>query len=93
MVLDQFTGVGGELLFCTQTREIAKSCHMRRVSCDNAAMGDLAILFIRLVVTAARLFGPGGARVHRSESLLLKHQRLILNRSRVRAPIFRSSDR
>ena len=34
---------------------------MRRVSYDNAAMRDLGILFIHLVVTVARLFGPGGA--------------------------------
>ena len=54
---------------------------------------DLAILFIHLIVTIARLFGPGGARSVISESLLVKHQLVILSRSRVRAPHLRSSDR
>ena len=66
---------------------------MRRVSYDNTVMRDLAILFIHLVVTVARLFGPGGARSIVAESLLVKHQLLILNRSRVRAPVLRPSDR
>ncbi len=54
---------------------------------------DLAILFIHLVVTVARLFGPGGARSVVAESLLVKHQLLILNRSRFRAPDLQTSDR
>ena len=54
---------------------------------------DLAILFIHLVVTVARLLGPGGTRSVVAESLLVKHQLLILNRSRVRAPGLRPSDR
>ena len=54
---------------------------------------DLAILFIHLVVTVARLFGPGGARSVVAESLLVKHQLLILNRSRMRAPDLRPADR
>ena len=56
-------------------------------------MRDLAILFIHLVVTVARLFGPGGARSVVAESLLVKHQLLILNRSRARAPVLRPADR
>jgi len=54
---------------------------------------DLAILFIHLVVTVARLLGPGGTRSVVAESLLVKHQLLIVNRSRVRAPDLRPSDR
>ena len=54
---------------------------------------DLAFLFIHLVVTVARLFGPGGARSVVAESLLVKHQLLILNRSRARAPALRPTDR
>jgi putative transposase len=54
---------------------------------------DLAILFIHLVVTGARLFGPGGARSVVAESLLVKHQLLILNRPRARAPVLRPTDR
>ena len=56
-------------------------------------MRDLAILFIHLLVTIARLFRPGGARSIVAESLLVKHQLLILNRSRARAPDLRPSDR
>jgi len=41
-------------------------------------MSDLAILFIHLVVTVSRLFGPGGARSVGAETLLVKHQLLIL---------------
>ncbi len=54
---------------------------------------DLAILFIHIVVTIARFFGPGGARSVIAESLLIKHQLLIFNRSRVRAPVLRPTDR
>ena len=66
---------------------------MRCVGYDASVMRDLAILFIHLVVTVARLFGPGGARSVVAESLLVKHQLLILNRSRARAPDLRPSDR
>jgi len=56
-------------------------------------MRDLTVLFIHLLVTIARLFAPGGARSVVAESLLVKHQLLILNRSRVRAPLLRPRDR
>ncbi len=56
-------------------------------------MRDLAILFIHLLVTIARLFGPAGARSVVAESLLVKHQLLILSRSRERAPLIRPTDR
>ena len=54
---------------------------------------DLVLLSIHLVVTVARLLGPGGTRSVVAESLLVKHQLLILNRSRTRAPDLRPSDR
>ena len=56
-------------------------------------MHDLAIIFIHLLVTFARLLGSGGARSVVAESLLVKHQLLILNRSRARAPDLGPSDR
>ncbi len=56
-------------------------------------MRDLGILFIHLIVTIIRLFGPGGARSIVAESLLVKHQLLILNRPRARAPDLRPRDR
>src|SRR5688572_6011667 len=56
-------------------------------------MRDLAVLFVHLIATVARLLGRGGARSVVAESLLLKHQLLILNRSRTRAPNLRPLDR
>src|ERR1700704_2846735 len=56
-------------------------------------MRDLAVLLMHLLMTVARLLGPGGARAVVAESVLVKHQLLILNRSRKRAPNLRVSDR
>ena len=56
-------------------------------------MRDLLILLVHLITTTARLMGPGGARSVIAESLLVKHQLLILNHSRQRAPNLRASDR
>jgi hypothetical protein len=41
-------------------------------------MRDLVVLFIHFIATLARLLRPGGARSIVAESLLLKHQLLIL---------------
>ena len=56
-------------------------------------MRDLIILLVHGIATVARLTGPGGLRAVVAESLLVKHQLLILNRSRQRSPNLRSSDR
>ena len=56
-------------------------------------MRNLLILLVHLIVILARLMGPGGARSLIAESLLVKQQLLILNRSRQRAPNLRASDR
>ena len=56
-------------------------------------MRDLVILFVHLIVTLARLAGPGGIRSVIAESVLAKQQLLILNRSRQRSPNLRTSDR
>ena len=56
-------------------------------------MRHLAVLFLHLLATVARLAGPGGARSVVAESVLVKHQLLILNRSRKRSPNLRPSDR
>jgi hypothetical protein len=47
---------------------------------------ELLILAIHLLVMFAKLVRPGGARAVAAESLLLKHQLLISNRSTQRAP-------
>jgi putative transposase len=62
-------------------------------SCDDSAMRNLVVLFIHFLATVARLLGPGGARSIVAESLLLKHQLLILNRSRQRSPNLSAWDR
>ena len=56
-------------------------------------MRELLILAIHLLVTFAKLLRPGGVRSVAAESLLLKHQLLICNRSRQRAPNLSSMDR
>lgn len=56
-------------------------------------MRDLAVLFVHLIATVARLLGRGGIRAVVAESLLLKHQLLVLNRSRERAPNLQPIDR
>ena len=45
---------------------------MRCFGYDESVMHDLAIFFIHVLVTIARLFGPGGARSIVAESLILK---------------------
>jgi hypothetical protein len=54
---------------------------------------DLLILAIHLLVTFAKLLRPGGVRAIVAESLALKHQLLISNRSRRRAPNLTTVDR
>jgi putative transposase len=54
---------------------------------------DIVLLFVHLIVTAVRLAQPGGLRSVVAESALLRHQLLILNRGRKRAPNLRASDR
>src|SRR6202790_4738597 len=56
-------------------------------------MRDLVILAIHLLVTFAKLLRPGGVRAVAAESLLLKHQLLISNRARKRAPNLTPGDR
>jgi hypothetical protein len=56
-------------------------------------MRDLLVLFVHLIVTMVRLAKPGGLRAVVAESVLTRHQVLILNRSRRRAPNLRVSDR
>ena len=56
-------------------------------------MSDLIILFIHTVATLMRVAPPGGVRAVVAESILARHQLLILNRSRRRAPNLRIVDR
>jgi putative transposase len=56
-------------------------------------MRDLLVLAVHLVVTLAKIIGPGGVRGVAAESLLLRHQLLISSRSRRRAPKLTPLDR
>ena len=56
-------------------------------------MRDFLVLLAHLMVTLVRLAKPGGLRAVVAESVLCRHQLLILNRGRERAPNFRPLDR
>ncbi len=56
-------------------------------------MTDALILFAHLLRTIARLLGHGGARAVVAESVLMKQQLLVLNRTRRRAPNLSALDR
>src|SRR6516162_9255806 len=56
-------------------------------------MHDILVVLVHSIVTIVRLIKPGGLRAVVAESALTRHQLLILNRSRKRAPSLRVSDR
>ena len=56
-------------------------------------MRDFLVLLLHLIVTMVRLAKPGGFRRVVAESVLVRHQLLILNRGRKRAPNLRAGDR
>ena len=56
-------------------------------------MRDIFALFLHVIVTVIRLAKPGGLRSVVAESALVRHQLLIFNRGRKRAPNLRVSDR
>jgi putative transposase len=56
-------------------------------------MRDGLVLMAHLIITIIKVMAPGGARAVVAESLLLKHQLLVLNRSRRKAPPLRALDR
>jgi hypothetical protein len=56
-------------------------------------MSDFLVLLLHSIFTLIRLAKPGGFRGVVAESVLIRHQLLILNRGRKRAPNLRSADR
>ena len=56
-------------------------------------MKDMLLLSAHLFVTIARLVGPGGTKAIVADSLLIKQQLLIINRSRHRSPTLTTMDR
>jgi hypothetical protein len=59
----------------------------------DAQMRNLLLTLLLLAVATARLCGPGGVRAVLAENLLLKHQLIVLRRSRRRSPNLTRSDR
>src|SRR5947208_15209328 len=49
-------------------------------------MREILVLLVHLISTVVRLARPGGLRAVVAESVLVRHQLLILNRGRKRAP-------
>jgi len=56
-------------------------------------MRDILLLFVHVVVTVVRLVRPSGLPAILAESALVRHQLLILQRGRKRAPNLRVADR
>ena len=56
-------------------------------------MKDLLLIVAHLLATIAKLLGTGGAKAIIADSLLMKQQLLIINRSRQRAPNLTTVDR
>jgi putative transposase len=56
-------------------------------------MRELLILLVHLAATVIKLMKPGGTRAVVAESLILKQQLVVLNRSRKRAPHLKAWDR
>ena len=56
-------------------------------------MKAIVLVLIHLVVTGAKLLGPGGTRAVIAENLLLKQQLLVLRRPRRRSPNLTVLDR
>ena len=56
-------------------------------------MKDLPVLLLHLLVTIAKLLGPGGAKAVVADSLLMKQQLLVIDRCRRRAPNLSAFDR
>ena len=56
-------------------------------------MRDFFVSFVQIVAVVVKYFRPGGAKAAIVESLLLKNQLLIINRSRRRTPNLTPFDR
>ena len=56
-------------------------------------MGDFRFVLAHLIVTLFRLAKPGGIRSVIAESVLARHQLIMLNRGRKRAPNLHAGDR
>lgn len=67
--------------------------HARNLRYDMGNMRDSAVLHLHLIAPAISLLRRGGARSIIAESLLVKHQLPIINRSCGRGPNLRTVNR
>lgn len=63
-----------------------QGCQEARIGPYYLAMKTAFILFVHAIVTIARLLRPGGAKSLIAENLAVRHQLIIANRTRKRAP-------
>jgi hypothetical protein len=56
-------------------------------------MRTVLLLVVHFLTTLAKLVGPGGVRAIVADSLLIKHQLIVINQSRQRAPNLTGLDR
>ena len=56
-------------------------------------MREFIVLLVHSIATLVQLAKPGGLRSVVAESVLVRHQLLVLNRGRKRAPNLRAADR
>ena len=69
------------------------TCPWRIPTLSELMLLAILILLPKCPITVLRLAMPRGARCVLAESVLVKHQLLILNRGRKRAPNLRPADR
>ncbi len=91
--LGRSQGVGGEFLRLPESLRILKSDKHEKMDQAGCTMRVAFLLFVHLLVNVAKLVGPGGSKGLLAETLLVKHQLIVLNRSRRRAPNLTTWDR
>ena len=85
--------VGGGFLRVSESLCILKSDQHEKTGPAGCTMRDAFLVFEHLLVNVAKLVGPGGSKGLLAETLLVKHQLIVLNRSRRRAPNLTTWDR
>src|SRR6516165_5971990 len=80
------TPVHGEFLNTTGIKHLRALVRLPKMS-------DFLVLVVHFIVTVFRLAKPGGPRSVLAESVLVRHQLLILNLGRKRAPNLHAADR
>ncbi len=85
--------VCGELVILAEVALLGRLANRWQGTKLRRHVGLLFRLIAHLLLTLARLTGPGGVRAVAAESLAVKHQLLIMKRSRRRAPNLTGWDR